>query len=221
MGALFAQSESPSPSGSSPPYTPAVPVQPVVTGGYGGWGGYHASTAAEGAMRGMASVVRAAGDYNLSTSAAAINMSQARRQEIQNAQDFTNAYFDMRKVNREARAAERAPRASQEELIRIAQAGVPKRPTSRQLDPVSGKIHWPALLQTSPFDKPRGELDRAFSQRAQYGALDYEELQTVSQAAQAMLDQLAEQVASVPPADYIAAKRFLQSLAYEARQPAS
>ena len=93
------------PSGGTAPstYQPAVPVAPQVYGGgstYGGWG-YGGGGAAGGgaltgaAMQGMASVVNAKGNYNLSTSAAAMNMTQAQKQEIQNWSSFTNTYFDL------------------------------------------------------------------------------------------------------------------------------
>ncbi|MCL4194691.1 MAG: hypothetical protein KJZ87_23335 [Thermoguttaceae bacterium] len=59
------------PGGGAAPYQPAVPSSSEVYGGYGGYydGG---TTAAGSAMQGMASVVNAAGNYNLATSAAAI-----------------------------------------------------------------------------------------------------------------------------------------------------
>ncbi len=98
----FAQTSSSGSSGTNVPYQPAVPAPTTINAG-GGWGGYTgASTAAGSAMNGMASVISAKGDYNLSTSAAAINMTQAQKQEIQNRQQWTNTYFDMRSTNRAA-----------------------------------------------------------------------------------------------------------------------
>src|SRR5688500_1139575 len=85
---------------ASTPYTPAVPMQST----YNAYGGYGytdtgASTLEEGAMRGMASVISAKGDYNLATSAAAVNLTQAQKQDIQNRQDATQAYFAMQDTN--------------------------------------------------------------------------------------------------------------------------
>ena len=71
--------------------------------------GYGGGTVAGNAMNGMASMISAAGDYNLATSAAAVNMTQAQKNEIENRAQWTQTYFDMRAVNRSARAAERAP----------------------------------------------------------------------------------------------------------------
>ncbi len=96
----FAQTSSSGSGGTSVPYQPAVPP-PSTVNAYGGWPGYTGGTTAAGsAMNGMASVISAKGDYNLSTSAAAINMTQAQKQEIQNRQQWTNTYFDMRATNR-------------------------------------------------------------------------------------------------------------------------
>lgn len=202
-------------------YVPVVPQSPTVVGG-GGWGGgYHASTAAEGAARGMADVVRSAGDYNLATSAAAINMTEAQRRSIENSREFTDAYFDLREVNRKARAAERGPRLTQEELIRIAQSGAPKPLSTSQLDPLSGRLAWPALLTADEFAKGRQSVDQLFARRAQYGGLGFDELQAFDAAVQALMDELGAVVAQVKPQDYTQAKRFLQSLASEARKPAA
>ena len=132
------------------PYQPAVPQGNTVVagGGWGGYGGnYGGSTAAGSAMNGMASVISAKGDYNLSTSAAAINMTQAQKNEIKNRQQWTNTYFDMRATNRAARAAEAGPKPTMEQLVRIARQGAPAPITPSQVDPMTGKIDWPGPLQ--------------------------------------------------------------------------
>ena len=103
---MLAQSAPPYPgkSGASQPYQPAVPP-PSMVNGYGGWseyGGTGGGTVAGSAMNGMANVISAKGNYNLSTSAAAMNMTQVQKQEIQNHQQYTNTYFDMRATNRAA-----------------------------------------------------------------------------------------------------------------------
>ena len=109
---------------STQPYQPAVP--PPSIGGYGG-GGYGfglgggvGSTVQGSAMTGMANVISAKGSYNLSTSAAAVNMTQAQKNEIENHQLYTNTYFDMRATNKAARAAEEGPRVTAEQVARMA-----------------------------------------------------------------------------------------------------
>jgi hypothetical protein len=211
------------PSQYSHPATPAVPVAPqVYGGGYGGGYGYGSpGTAAGSGMQGMASVINAAGNYNLSTSAAAMNMTQANKQSIQNWSSFTNTYFDLRATNRRARAAEREPNLTEEQLNRIAQEGAPKPLASQQMDPVSGKIFWPDVLQDDKFQGQRETLQAAFEERANLGAMPWKDVQKVKEAAQAMLDELSDMVRDLAPSDYLPAKKFIQSLAYEARKPLS
>ena len=83
------------------PYQPAV--APPSMGGYGGgYGGYYGggvgSTAAGSAATGMANVISSRGSANLNNSAAAVNMTQAQSNEIKNHEQYTNTYFDMRRV---------------------------------------------------------------------------------------------------------------------------
>jgi len=205
-----------------PAYQAAVPVAPqVYGGGSGGWGWSGGGTAAGNALQGMASVVNARGNYNLSTSAAAINMTQAQKQEIQNWSSFTNTYFDLRATNRRARTEERGKPLTEEQLNRIAQAGAPKPLAAQQLDAVSGKIAWPSVLQDDKFQEQRDALEAAFAARANYGTMPWQEQQNVQSATNAMLDELSGMISDLPPMDYMAAKRFIQSLAYAARKPVS
>src|SRR5437870_5530495 len=86
-------------------YQPAVPSASSFSA-YGAYPGYSTGGTVEGnALKGMASVISAKGDYNLSTSAAAVNLTQAEKQDIQNRQAATHAYFEMRQTNRAAVAA--------------------------------------------------------------------------------------------------------------------
>jgi len=182
---------------------------------------HHASTAAEGGLRGMASVARSAGAYNLQTSQAAINMTEAQSNYIKNRDEATNTYFQMREANREYRARERGPRPTMEALVRYAQAGKPKRLSPSELDSVAGSVSWPTLLQTDRYAKSRTQLEKLFAKRAEQGVISYEDQAQIAAATKAMLAELKGQVREVPQMDYIAAKRFIENLAYEARIPTS
>ncbi len=178
-----------------------------------------AATPAESYARGMADVARSAGQYNLATSAAAINVTEAQRNYIQNRDEWTNTYFQMRQANRAYRAAERGPKPSMEDLVRYAQAGKPKRLSPSELDTVSGGITWPTLLRTDAYSEGREQLESLFAQRAEAGVLTADAYLKVKQVTGKMLEDLKGQVWDVPQTDYIAAKNFLQSLAYAASQP--
>src|SRR5687768_6794213 len=77
---------------------------------YGGWGGYHyhSSTEVEGAQRGFADFIRSAGAANLMNSEAASKYEDARKKYLENRLQATQTYFDMRRINAEARRSQRS-----------------------------------------------------------------------------------------------------------------
>lgn len=197
-------------------WSAVAPAQFAV--GVGGWDeGYHASTAAEGAARGMADVIRSQGQYNLDTSAAAINMQEVLRKDIENRGKWTDTYFEMRRVNKAYHDSLKKPR-DPEAALRYAEAQRPKRLTLSDLG-VSGDIHWPAGLATDKFANERQELDRLFAERAQKGSLSAQETAQVRDATRTMIDGLKAEIDSMQASDYTKSKQFVVSLSYEASLP--
>lgn len=70
--------------------------------GWSGYWGYQGTTVGESFARGLASIIRAKGEYNLATSAAAVNFSIARNREIENDKQWVNAYFELRDLQQAA-----------------------------------------------------------------------------------------------------------------------
>jgi hypothetical protein len=200
------------------PYQPAVPPPSTnVYGGYGGgYGGYGASTAAGSAMNGMAGVISAQGQRNLSNSAAAVNWTQAQKNEIENRQLATDTYFNMRATNKAAVAAERGPSPTMEQLVRYANAGVPRPLAPNQFDAVTGKLYWPSALQDDGFATERTEVDRLFAERAKQGGLDYASQMKIRQSIETMFKGLKSQIQQIPPQDYSVCRAFLQSALFAA-----
>jgi hypothetical protein len=184
------------------------------------WGGsnnyHHASTAAEGFQRGMADVIRSQGAANLMNSEAAINVEEARSKYIDNRMQWTNTYFEMQKVNREARAAKRGPPPTQEQLVRFAKDDLPNRVAPSQLDPVVGQLNWPMVLKTEPYELYREQLDQLFASRARNGYLSPDQFLQVKQLTDEMMGVLRENVRSYSSSQSIQARKFIESLAYEA-----
>jgi hypothetical protein len=202
------------PNNASQPYQPAVPA-PSMTTAYGGYPGYVGGTTAAGsALNGMASMISANGSANLSTSAAAINMTEAQKNSIQNQQLAANTYFEMRESNRAAQERERGPHPTAEQIARIAKDGVPKPLSPSMMDPVTGRLAWPAILQIDRYAKPRTELDEIFAKTARYGEMDFSDQTNARQAIQSMFAQMKSQIQDFLPADYMASRNFLQSLNY-------
>lgn len=166
------------------------------------------------AMSGMANAISAKGSYNLSTSAAALNMTQAQKQEIENHQQYTNTYFEMRETNRKARAAEEAPRLSVEQLARMAHEAMPKPLTPGEVNEVTGQLNWPGALQTDIFAGNRKRLEGLLGSYSQMGSLNYTDQTKARAIINDMNKQLKGQVRMIPAPDYITCQKFLKSLIY-------
>ena len=193
-------------------------------GGMGrrGWGGGNfASTAQQGADYGMASMMRAQGYQNLQNSEAAQNYQSAQSQQIDNRKKWTETYFDMRKTNRKARADEAPSRISHEDAIRLAKSVAPPRLSSTQLDPVTGHIQYPLVLQDSIFTPYRSELDSLFAGRASSGSgLQFQDFQAIRKTVSKFMEVLKEHVKDYPSSEYGKARVLLNSLSNEVNFPA-
>lgn len=183
---------------------------------YGGYVDNRASTPAESYARGMGDVIRSQGMANLANSAAAINMTEAQRREIENRDQWTNTYFQMRDANRKYRAQERGPRPTMEDSVRYAQLGKPEPLSPSELDKVGGQISWPLLLQAPQYASYRDKLDELFNKRAKLGGVTTDDYLEINRTTKDMLAALKTQVKDVPPDAYLNAKKFIQILAYEA-----
>jgi len=191
----------------------AALLAPGVWGGLGGWG--HASTAEEGMARGMADLTRSAGMANLLNSEAAINMQSANRVAMENRVLGTEAYFDMRRINREAREATRRPPASADDLARFARARAPSRLSVSELDPFSGQIVWPVILQGESYAEQRQALESLFVERAQTGHLDLQQQTELRNVTQDMQQTLRSRIRDYPPQEYMQTRTFVEGLRAE------
>jgi hypothetical protein len=189
-------------------------------GGYGYNRGGYASTAAQAAAYGMSEMMRAQGYQNLQNAEAAKNWEEAKTMEIQNRLRWTETYFEMRKVNREAKAAEQGPPVTQEQAIRMAKMAAPPRLGSTQLDPVTGHVAYPPVLMDDIYSDYRKRLDQFFADRAAAGgSVQYGEMREFQSNVSKFIDVLKQNVNNYPAGDYGKARTFLDSLAHEARMP--
>jgi hypothetical protein len=223
FGVVFAQgvAQSTRPQQSSSSTQVYYPSMPSYSPGYGGVGwGFpgQAGTAASSYMYGLSSVIQAAGSANLMNSAAANNWEAAYSADLDNRMKATNTYFEMRRVNRQSREEERGPRPTSEELARYARDAAPKRLTPRQLDPVSGEVAWPGILQEQQYSKSRETIDRMFAEReASGGGVGASGYRQLHDAIEQMRTQLISNIKNYHPQNYMDARRFLDSLDYESR----
>lgn len=180
------------------------------------WIDYRASTPLEGYARGLSEIIRARAAYNRMTAEAMEKMTEAARKDMRNREEWTSTYFRMRETNRAFRENEASPRPTMEDIVRYAQMGKPERLSSGDLDAVTGRIAWPEALQADGFADDRARLESLFADWINYGSLSLSHRQQIRNTTDAMLDTLRGRIEELPPADYMKALRFLESLAYEA-----
>jgi hypothetical protein len=190
-------------------------------GGYGGgygYGGYGATTAAGSAAYGMSQVIQASGEAQLNNSQAAKNYQEARSMEYDNRIKGTQTYFEMRKMNQAYTAAERSKPMTTEEAFRAAKEAAPKRLSPSQLDPLTGAIAWPVLLRSDDFKGGCATLEALFAEReTKAGGIGGNQYTQIQEVTDILLAKLKANISQYSPDEYIKAKKFLESLAYEAR----
>lgn len=202
------------PQYSSQPYQPAVPA-PSMTTAYGGYPGYYGGTTAAGsAMNGLGNAMSGAGSMHLSNSAAAINWTQAQKNEQQNRLSGEQTYFQMQNENRAYQKQLAGPPPTKEQLARWAHDAAPKPVTPSEVDPASGKINWPVALTQDNYGPQRTELDQLMAKKATYGNLSYADQTEARKTIETMFDELKLQIRDMPPMDYAASRSFLRSLIY-------
>ena len=179
-----------------------------------------AATARESFSYGRAAEIWASGKYNLLTSKAWINAQEAYTKYLENRRLATRTYFENRALNRMYRRQERGPHPTRAQIERMAKAGVPQRPTPEQLDPGKGNITWPRVLSKPGFSLDSQRIEAFFRQRShpnrQPSTAEYHN--AISAIGQMRL-ALRRQIYDLDPAEYIAARKFLDALAYEMRFP--
>lgn len=189
--------------------------------GYGGWGfGGVGSTAAGSYLTGMGNAIRAQGQYNLDTSAAAINLEEAQKRSIENQKLWTQTYFEKRRINQAYQDEQRRPPPPPDTWVRLAQEAAPARLSPGELDPVTGKVNWPPGLLGQEFQPDRDKLDVLFADRAlARGAIGVQKHSQIREAIDNMLAELQSRIRNYNTNQYVNSKNFLTSLRYEATLP--
>lgn len=222
-----AAQQSQPPAGNT--YIPGTFSRPYYGGGYGGYGGggygyggwgFGGGTVAGNYYSGLGRAIRAQGQYNLDTSAAAINLQEARSRQLDNRKQWTQTYFEMRDINKAWRDKQRQSVESPEAWVRLAQRTAPSQLSASQLDPVTGAIAWPPGLDGPTFAGDREKLDPLFADRARaHGAIGVETHAEIRGLIDQMLAKLKDHIREYNTDQYLASRSFLTGLRYEATLP--
>jgi len=174
-----------------------------------GWRG-RAATVGESYARGQATVIQAQAHYNLA-------MAQVRAMETETRQRQLEYYYSNKETNQQYRDSVRKPHVTTEDATRFAVTAKPKQLSPAELDIQSGEINWPVLLQSAQFAGYRAELERLFAQLAADGSLAANQHHQLLGVADAMQTELEKIVRQARPTEYVEAKRFLESLVFQAQ----
>lgn len=151
----------------------------------------NASTAAEGYANGLSNVIQAEGQRNLSDSQAAINLTDARNQQIDNQVKSVNAYWEKKGIYSQHQQ-EQFAQVQRQRAAYMAKYGL-KSLTPEEFDRNSGTVNWLKVLEQKQYDPYRLTLDKLFRQRAYAGALTGEEYIQATAACKDWREALAKQ----------------------------
>jgi hypothetical protein len=179
-----------------------------------GWGvGGGATTAAESYQRGMADVIRARGEYQAQAARAARDYEAARSAYIENQTQWLAEYNQRKRIGQAQRQQEQQQRRESIDRARSARdsARAQELPVPSQIDPDTGAIDWPTVLQEPRYAEWTVKLDTLMRQWAQ--GQDASLLAPeVSQLADQLQVQLHANIRDYAANEFIAADRLLTAL---------
>jgi len=168
----------------------------------------------------QADVIKAAAEANTANAKVLQTLQQVRSLALDNNLKAAKTFYEKRKLYEASRALRNRKRPSREDLIRYSKNSAPKRPANYQLEPVRGTIYWPEILRHDEFLEHRLELDCLFARRKTTdGSPGSDVSRDVQQVAMQMRQQLQAMIRRLPPAEYLTARKFIDSLAFEAQFP--
>jgi hypothetical protein len=158
----------------------AVAVAQVVTTG--------GSTAGGDYARGMSGIISAQGQRNLSNSQAAINMTDARSNQIDNQVKSVNAYWEKKGIYNEHQQEENKEIERQRNEYMATHRLQSLTPD--EFDRATGQVNWLKVLEQPSYTQYRSKLDELFKKRSYQGFLsgdEYLEATTASKQWRALL----------------------------------
>jgi hypothetical protein len=176
-----------------------------------------AATVYESYLRGWADLYRSAGEFYYLRALGAKEAENAREQAIYNGVTAIRAGQNVRRLNR-AFQTEQQPKYDAQGVASFQRKLLPARLTSAQLDS-DGRIQWPGLLLAGGYRELRHSLEELFRRRA--GTVPPEQQAELRGAILNLTSrlnaELKQQIAGYRPAEYIAARKFIDGLRNEAR----
>lgn len=184
---------------------------------------YHASTVAEGFLRGRAAVIDAVGNFEVNDAQAGILLQQERALNRDNNLKQTEALHLQKKMWEDARVQARRDREAR--LAEGRQLLAERRSTvyrdayqlsTSELNFKTGEITWPEALRDGRFEANRLRLEELFRQHVGYGVPRANVAREIARNVDQWSRVLRNEVSSMSREDYLAAQKFLLGLKYGA-----
>jgi len=201
-------------------------VNPRTVATWGGVGGFapfnysgygNGLTPGAAYLSGVSQVIRAQGEFNETTSRAYINYEEARKSYIANRKQWQQAYFAMRENNEAQRLRKlESAKHTSEALAYAARSSAPRPLSSESLDPITGRLAWPDVLQRPEFGRQREQIEQLFEIRASTSGAETN-VAAIQQTVDQMVEVLRSEIEDLPVDQYMEARKFLDSLAWSAR----
>ena len=175
--------------------------------------------AAAAMVSAQAALVKAMSEAGLDRAKAIQTLEQTRTVALDNNLKAATNFYEKRKLYDAYHALQAVrERPTREDLIRYSKEASPERPGDSQLS--RGTIHWPDALQREEFLVQRLQLDVLFAKRTEANSGQGSDVcREVQSLAKRMRDDLKDMVQRMSPAEYLAARKFINALAYEAQFP--
>ncbi len=171
----------------------------------------HASTVAEGSLRGRAALIHSQGNYLVNEQQAMILEQHATRLKLFN--DYCRAQWNDWKLHRRER---RLAVKRQENLATRAQRyRNAYELTDLELDRAEGKIQWPVSLQLPQFEPHRQRLEKLFRRQTRYDLPKPSDTQRIERECERLIREARRSQTPENSSNYRAAQRFLLGLKYE------
>lgn len=147
-------------------------------------------------------------------------MQEIHTMAIDNDIKATTTFYDKRAARESYLANHVKEKPDAADASRYAKSAAPKRLSPGEVSSSYRGIRWPAVLQHEQFASVRERLDAEYTQKS-FGnsGIGSPLYQQVKRMTDEMQVELRGMVREIDPTEYIAAKRFLDGLAYEARFP--
>ncbi|NMC19766.1 MAG: hypothetical protein GYA33_05035 [Thermogutta sp.] len=177
-------------------------------------------------IQAQAAMVKAIADARVQQAQVAKTMTEVQAMRMDNALKHTKTFYERRQARDTYFALRQTPSPGDSKHPVQPAAMTVQRPMYRltvaEFDPVTKVIHWPDRLRSDRYAGVRNEIEAIFAAQQAgdcgAGSVFFAKVKT---ATDRMADLLRAEVRQMSPAEYVAAKRFLEGLRNEALAPAA